>query len=184
MNTQETKSNFRWVICAMLFAATTINYLDRQVLSLTFEEFIRPEFHWTDAHYGTITAFFSLCYAFFMLFAGRIIDWLGTRKGYMWAIVVWSAGACAHALCGRLTGVLTGFGSATAMLQATGDAAVLVSTVSMWAFLAARCVLAFGEAGNFPAAIKVTAEYFPKKDRAFATSVFNSGASIGALIAP
>ncbi|MBR5665401.1 MAG: MFS transporter, partial [Bacteroidales bacterium] len=150
MNTQETKSNFRWVICAMLFAATTINYLDRQVLSLTFEEFIRPEFHWTDAHYGTITAFFSLCYAFFMLFAGRIIDWLGTRKGYMWAIVVWSAGACAHALCGRLTGVLTGFGSAIAMLQATGDAAVLVSTVSMWAFLAARCVLAFGEAGNFP----------------------------------
>ena len=184
MDKQMRMTGFRWVICTMLFFATTVNYLDRQVLSLTFEEFIRPEFHWTDAHYGTITAFFSLCYAFFMLFAGRLIDWLGTRRGYTWAIIVWSAGACLHALCGLMTGAVTGIGSATAMLQATGDAAVLVSTVSMWAFLAARCLLAFGEAGNFPAAIKVTAEYFPKKDRAFATSVFNSGASIGALIAP
>ena len=184
MTNQQKMTNFRWLMCAMLFAATTINYLDRQVLSLTFEEFIKPEFHWTDAHYGTITAVFSLCYAIFMLFAGRLIDWLGTKKGYMWAIVIWSVGACMHAGCGLLTGHFTGLGSAAELLQATGDTAVMVSTVSMWAFLAARCVLAFGEAGNFPAAIKVTAEYFPKKDRAFATSVFNSGASIGALIAP
>ena len=184
MNNQQKMTNFRWVMCAMLFAATTINYLDRQVLSLTFEEFIKPEFHWTDAHYGTITAVFSLCYAIFMLFAGRLIDWLGTKKGYMWAIIIWSIGACMHACCGLVTEHLTGLGSAAELLHATGDAAVMISTVSMWAFLAARCVLAFGEAGNFPAAIKVTAEYFPKRDRAFATSVFNSGASIGALIAP
>lgn len=184
MTNQQKMTNFRWVMCAMLFAATTINYLDRQVLSLTFEEFIKPEFHWTDAHYGTITAVFSLCYAIFMLFAGRLIDWLGTKKGYMWAIIIWSVGACMHACCGMVTEHFTGLGSAAELLQATGDAAVMISTISMWAFLAARCVLAFGEAGNFPAAIKVTAEYFPKKDRAFATSVFNSGASIGALIAP
>lgn len=184
MNNQQKMTNFRWVMCAMLFAATTINYLDRQVLSLTFEEFIKPEFHWTDAHYGTITAVFSLCYAIFMLFAGRLIDWLGTKKGYMWAIVIWSVGACIHACCGLVTEHFTGLAAASELLQATGDIAVMVSTVSMWAFLVARCVLAFGEAGNFPAAIKVTAEYFPKKDRAFATSVFNSGASIGALIAP
>ncbi|MBO4282307.1 MAG: MFS transporter [Bacteroidales bacterium] len=181
---QNQKTNFRWVMCALLFAATTINYLDRQVLSLTFEEFIKPEFHWTDAHYGTITAVFSLCYAIFMLFAGRLIDWLGTKKGYTWAIGVWSAGACLHAVCGLVTRYGTGLESSAALLQATGDTAVLVATVSLWAFLVARCVLAFGEAGNFPAAIKVTAEYFPKKDRAFATSVFNSGASIGALVAP
>lgn len=182
--TQNQKTNFRWVMCAMLFAATTINYLDRQVLSLTFEEFIKPEFHWTDAHYGTVTAMFSLCYALFMLFAGRLIDWLGTKKGYMWAIVIWSAGACLHAVCGLVTRYACGLASSAALLQATGDVAVLVSTVSLWAFLVARCMLAFGEAGNFPAAIKVTAEYFPKKDRAFATAVFNSGASIGALVAP
>ncbi len=178
------KTRFRWVMCAMLFAATTINYLDRQVLSLTFEEFIKPEFHWTDAHYGTITAVFSLCYAISMLFAGRLIDCLGTKKGYLGAILIWSLGACLHAGCGWITQCFSGLDSASALLKASGDTAVLVSTVSVWSFLVARCVLAFGEAGNFPAAIKVTAEYFPKRDRAFATSVFNSGASIGALIAP
>ncbi len=78
-----TMTRFRWVICTMLFVATTVNYLDRQVLSLTFPDFIKPEFHWTDAHYGTITASFSLIYAIACLFAGKFIDWMGTKKGYL-----------------------------------------------------------------------------------------------------
>lgn len=180
----EQKTNYRWVICALLFFATTINYLDRQVLSLTWDEFIKPEFHWNEDHYGTITGLFSLVYAVSMLFAGRFVDWLGSKKGFLWAIGVWSAGACIHALCGIVTEQYTGLASAAELAQATGDIAVVIATVSMYAFIIARCVLAIGEAGNFPAAIKVTAEYFPKKDRAYATSIFNAGASIGALIAP
>ena len=119
-----------------------------------------------------------------MLFAGRFIDWMGTKKGYLWAIGVWSAGACMHALCGIVTEQYVGLHSAAELMAATGDVVVVLATVSMYCFLAARCILALGEAGNFPAAIKVTAEYFPKKDRAYATSIFNAGASIGALIAP
>lgn len=177
-------TNYRWVICAMLFFATTVNYLDRQVLSLTWDEFIKPEFHWDESHYGTITSVFSIVYAICMLFAGRFIDWMGTKKGYIWAIVVWSLGACLHAFCGLFTEHYVGLHSAQELMKATGDTAVVIATISMYAFLFARCVLALGEAGNFPAAIKVTAEYFPKKDRAYATSIFNAGASIGALIAP
>ena len=168
----------------MLFFATTVNYLDRQVLSLTWDEFIKPEFHWDESHYGTITSVFSIVYAICMLFAGRFIDWMGTKKGYLWSIGVWSAGACLHAVCGIITESYVGLHSAAELMSATGDVAVIIATISMYCFLAARCVLALGEAGNFPAAIKVTAEYFPKKDRAYATSIFNAGASIGALIAP
>lgn len=183
-------TNFRWTICALLFLATTVNYMDRQVLSLTWKEFIAPEFHWTDANYGLITAVFSIVYAVANLIAGRFIDWMGTKKGYLWAIGVWSAGACLHALCGIGTesyfkwfeGV--DMQSAHALVEATGDIAVAIATVSVWFFLAARTILALGEAGNFPAAIKVTAEYFPKRDRAYATSIFNAGSAVGALIAP
>ena len=165
-------SSFRWVVCAMLFAATTVNYLDRQVLSLTWKDFIAPEFKWTDNDYGTITAAFSLIYALCNLFAGKFIDWLGTKKGYLWAIFIWSLGACLHAICG------------VGAVKIASLAAISMTTVSVWLFLACRAVLALGEAGNFPAAIKVTAEYFPKKDRAFSTSIFNSGSSVGALAAP
>ncbi|MGN0855019.1 MAG: MFS transporter [Kiritimatiellia bacterium] len=167
-------TNFRWTICALLFFATTVNYLDRQVLSLTWKDFIAPEFDWTDNDYGTITAVFSIIYALCNLFAGKFIDRLGTRKGYLWAIFVWSLGACLHALCGE----------GTKLLSAAGFVSMAGVTVSVWLFLACRAVLALGEAGNFPAAIKVTAEYFPKKDRAFSTSIFNSGSSVGALAAP
>ncbi len=167
-------SNFRWVICALLFFATTVNYLDRQVLSLTWKDFISPEFNWTDNDYGTITATFSIIYALCNLFAGKFIDKLGTKKGYLWAIFIWSLGACLHAACGV----------GTSALKAAGFVAMMGITASVWLFLACRAVLALGEAGNFPAAIKVTAEYFPKKDRAFATSIFNSGSSVGALAAP
>jgi ACS family hexuronate transporter-like MFS transporter len=177
-------SKFRWTICGLLFFATTINYLDRQVLSLTWDEFIKPEFHWDESHYGTITSFFSIFYAICMLFAGRFIEWMGTKKGFLWAIGVWSVGACLHAVCGLVTEATVGLHSATELAAATGDLAVMIATVSMWCFLVARGILALGEAGNFPAAIKTTAEYFPKKDRAYATSIFNAGASIGALFAP
>lgn len=185
MNTGKTKmTNYRWTICLMLFFATTINYLDRQVLSLTWDEFIKPEFHWDENHYGTITSMFSFIYAVCMLFAGRFIDWMGSKKGFLWAIGVWSVGACLHAVCGLITEAHVGLHSAAELAAATGDVAVVIATFSMYCFLLARCILALGEAGNFPAAIKVTAEYFPKKDRAYATSIFNAGASIGALIAP
>ena len=165
-------SNFRWVICALLFLATTVNYMDRQVLSLTWKDFIAPDFHWSDNDYGTITGWFSIFYAIANLFAGKFIDWMGTKKGYLIAIFVWSLGACLHAVCG--------WGA----MGLAGGSIVALTTISVYLFLACRLILAVGEAGNFPAAIKVTAEFFPKKDRAFATSLFNSGASVGALAAP
>lgn len=179
-------SNFRWVICALLFLATTVNYMDRQVLSLTWKDFIAPEFHWTDNDYGTITGWFSIFYAIANLFAGKFVDWMGTKKGYLIAIFVWSTGAVMHAGCGWVAMQIEGYDSIEALrlVQVGSDAAVAIATVSVWLFLSCRLILAAGEAGNFPAAIKVTAEYFPKKDRAFATSIFNSGASIGALAAP
>lgn len=177
-------TNYRWIICSMLFFATTVNYLDRQVLSLTWKDFIAPEFHWTDAHYGYITAVFSIVYAIANLFAGRFVDWLGSKKGYLWAIGIWSLGACLHALCGWTTEHTVGLGDVANMIQASGDVAATIAITSVYYFIAARIVLGAGEAGNFPAAIKVTAEYFPKKDRAFATSIFNAGSTVGALIAP
>ena len=184
--TQELMTTWRWWMVVLLFVATTVNYMDRQVLSLTWKEFIAPEFHWTDSDYGTITAVFSLFYAFAMLFAGKFVDWMGTKKGYLWAIGIWSFGACAHALCGWAAMNIEGYESIEAMkaVEAGTDAALAIAAVSVWLFLAARAVLAIGEAGNFPAAIKTTAEYFPKKDRAFATSIFNAGSSVGALAAP
>ena len=187
MSTQtKLMTNWRWWLCSLLFVATTVNYLDRQVLSLTYENFIKPEFHWTDDNYGTITAFFSIFYAIACLFAGKFVDWMGTKKGYLIAIGVWSAGACLHAACGWATAHITGIGSVAAMraVEVGSNAALAIATTSVYLFLLCRGILALGEAGNFPAAIKVTAEYFPKKDRAFATSIFNAGASVGALAAP
>lgn len=179
-------SNWRWWLCGLLFVATTVNYLDRQVLSLTWKDFIAPEFHWSNANYGSITAAFSLFYAFVSLFSGKFIDWVGTKKGYLIAIFVWSLGACMHAGCGWLTMHIHDVESIEALRlidQGSAMAAAVAST-SVWLFMVCRMVLAIGESGNFPAAIKVTAEYFPKKDRALATSIFNSGASVGALVAP
>ena len=186
MNKQTKPTSYRWVICSLLFFATTINYLDRQVLSLTWEDFIRPEFHWTNAHYGLVTGIFSLVYAIGMLFAGRIVDKLDTKKGYMWSIFIWSIGACVHALCGVATEWAVGLPDAEALRNAIGnvDLVARIANISLTLFILARCVLAIGEAGNFPAAIKATAEYFPKKDRAYATSIFNAGTTIGALLAP
>ncbi|WP_293957357.1 MULTISPECIES: MFS transporter [unclassified Sphingobacterium] len=188
MNTEK-KGNYRWVICSLLFFATTINYLDRQVLSLTWKDFISPEFHWTNTDYGNITALFSIFYAVSMLFAGRFVDWMDTKKGFLWAIGIWSIGAILHAFCGIATsGIVAGewfvgFEGAKEAISHVNNVGLVLS-VSVNLFIFARFVLAVGEAGNFPAAIKATAEYFPKKDRALSTSIFNSGATIGALAAP
>lgn len=192
MMTQKEKgkmSNYRWYICSLLFFATTINYLDRQVLSLTWKDYIAPEFHWTNVHYGNITALFSLFYAIGLLVAGRFVDWMDTKKGFLWAIGIWSVGGVLHAFCGIATsGILAGewfvgFEGAKEIIENTQNVSRLIN-VSVVFFIFARFVLAIGEAGNFPAAIKATAEFFPKKNRAFATSIFNAGATVGALAAP
>ena len=177
-------TNYRWIICGMLFLATTINYMDRQVLSLTWKDFIAPEFHWTDADYGRIAAIFSIVYAIGNLFSGRFMDWIGTKKGYLWAIGIWSLGACMHAFCGVATAEWLGLEGKEDLINAVGTSTAVIASVSAWFFIVCRIVLGLGESGNFPCAIKVTAEYFPKKDRAFPTSIFNSGSTIGALIAP
>lgn len=173
MNTSSV-GRYRWTICALLFFATTVNYLDRQVLSLLAPDLSR-EFGWSNSDYANITAVFQFVYAISMLFAGRIIDKLGTKWGYIWAIIIWSVGAIIHAYA-----VAMGE-AANNILALMGIAAVPASVVG---FMLARAVLAFGEAGNFPAAIKATAEYFPKKERSFATGIFNSGANVGAILAP
>ena len=102
-------TKYRWTITGLLFMATTINYLDRQVLSLTWKDFIAPEFHWTNNDYGNITALFSIFYAVSLLFAGRFVDIMDTKKGFLWAIGIWSVGACLHAFAGIATaGYITG----------------------------------------------------------------------------
>ena len=156
-------TNYRWYVCAMLFFATTVNYLDRQVLSLTWKDFISPEFGWTDVHYGTITGCFSFVYSIAMFFAGRTVDYLGIKKGYSWAIALWSLGACLHAFCGIATAgivldswtmTFAGAREHIEIARNAGTAMMGISTVSMWLFLIARCILAAGEAGNFPCANK------------------------------
>lgn len=171
--TQATIGKYRWTICALLFFATTVNYLDRQVLSLLAPD-LSAEFGWTNTDYANITAVFQFAYAISMLFAGRFIDKLGTKKGFIWAIVIWSLAAIMHAFAIEIGGIFQG-------VFATIN---LVIPVSILGFMISRAVLAFGEAGNFPAAIKATAEYFPKKERSFATGIFNSGANVGAILAP
>ncbi|MFP9100234.1 MFS transporter [Flavobacterium sp. RHBU_24] len=173
--TLTTKSigRYRWTICSLLFVATTINYLDRQVLSLLAPK-LSEEFHWSETDYANITAVFQFIYALSMLFAGRIIDRLGTKWGYAIAIVIWSLGAILHA-----ESVAVGE-AASGILAAVG----IIAVPSVVGFMISRAVLGFGEAGNFPAAIKATAEYFPKKERALATGIFNSGANVGAILAP
>ncbi|MBV6879675.1 MFS transporter [Epilithonimonas ginsengisoli] len=188
-STASKPTTFRWTIVGLLFLATTVNYLDRQVLSLTWKDFIQPEFHWDNNDYGNITALFSIFYAASMIFAGKFVDFMDTKKGFLWAIGVWSIGAVLHAFCGIATsGIVTGewfvsFEGAKENIATVKDVSRVIN-VSVTLFIFARLILAIGEAGNFPAAIKTTAEYFPKKDRALATSIFNAGATVGALAAP
>ena len=169
----EKTGNYRWTICGLLFFATTVNYLDRQVLSLLAPS-LSEEFGWSNSDYANITAVFQFIYAISMLFAGRIIDKLGTKKGYILAIIVWSLGAIMHAYS-----LPIGTAFSTVMVW-IGVGAVPVSIAG---FMLSRAVLGFGESGNFPAAIKATAEYFPKKERSLATGIFNSGSNVGAILA-
>ena len=147
-------TNYRWTICSLVFFATTINYLDRQVISL-LKPILEKEFNWSESDYSNIVAAFQLAYAFGMLGVGSIIDKIGSKLGYAISLILWSIASIMHAFASSTFG----FGVARAALGAT-------------------------EAGNFPAAIKVVAEWFPKKERAFATGIFNSGTNIGAVIAP
>lgn len=148
------KTNVRWTVVALIFFATTVNYIDRQVIGL-LKPYIQEDLGWTEADYGYIVTAFQVAYGIGMVVGGRMLDRLGSKLGYSIAIIVWSLGAMLHAAVKSVTG-----------------------------FGAARAVLGLGEAGNFPAAVKVIAEWFPKRDRAFATGVFNSGTTIGAIIAP
>lgn len=145
---------YRWTICGLIFFATTINYLDRAVISL-LKSTLTEELHWDDGDYANIEIAFKVAYAVGLLLAGRMVDKLGTKIGYALATGFWSVAAIAHALA-----------------------------TSVFGFAMARAALGLSEAGNFPAAIKTVAEWFPKKERAFATGLFNSGANIGAIIAP
>jgi ACS family hexuronate transporter-like MFS transporter len=171
---QQAIGKYRWTICALLFFATTVNYLDRQVLSL-LKPLLEEKFHWSNSDYANIAAIFQFVYAISMLFAGSIVDKLGTKRGYAVAIIIWSLGAMLHAAAipvGNGIAVFAGW------LGITGV------PVAIAGFMFSRAVLGFGESGNFPAAIKATAEYFPKKERSFATGIFNSGANVGAILAP
>ena len=171
---QTVMGRYRWTICALLFFATTINYLDRQVLSLLAPT-LSAEFNWSNTDYANIAATFQFVYAISMLFAGRVIDRMGTKRAYVLAIVVWSIGAVGHAYA-------IGIGEAVNTVFTSIGLAVV--PVSIAGFMVGRAVLAIGEAGNFPAAIKATAEYFPKRERSLATGIFNSGANVGAILAP
>ncbi|HEY8026096.1 MAG TPA: MFS transporter [Burkholderiaceae bacterium] len=172
--TQQAIGRYRWTICALLFFSTTANYLDRTVLSL-LEPRLAAEFGWTNSDYANITSIFLFVYAISMLFAGRIIDRIGTKKGYIFAISIWSVGAIMHAFAIPL-------GEAIAFIfKNLGLTAV---SVSIAGFMLSYAVLAFGESGNFPAALKTTAEYFPKKERSLVAGIFNSGTNIGAILGP
>jgi len=165
---------YRWTICALLFFATTVNYLDRQVLSLLAPQ-LSKEFNWSNTDYANITAAFQFVYALSMVFAGPIVDRIGTKRAYLWAIAIWSGGAVMHAYSVPM---------GQAVGAALGALGMVAAPASIIGFMLSRAVLAVGEAGNFPAAIKATAEYFPKRERSFATGIFNSGANIGAILAP
>jgi ACS family hexuronate transporter-like MFS transporter len=154
MTTQTRIGTYRWTICALVFFATTVNYLDRAVISLLKSD-LSAQFNWTDGDYANIEIAFKFMYAVGMLGAGRLIDKLGTKIGYFVATLLWSIAAVGHALVNSTTG-----------------------------FIIARSALGVTESGNFPAAIKAVAEWFPKKERALATGIFNSGANIGAIVAP
>ena len=150
----EKMGNYRWRIVALLFFATTINYIDRQVLGILAPE-LQEKFGWSESDYGMIIAAFQAAYAIGLLTTGRLLDRIGTRVGYSIAITLWSVAGMFHA-----------------------------AARSVFSFAVARFALGLGESANFPAAVKTVAEWFPKKERALATGLFNSGSSIGAILAP
>jgi ACS family hexuronate transporter-like MFS transporter len=171
---------YRWLICAVLFFAATINYIDRQVIGILKPTLV-SEFGWTDERvYAAIVFSFQLAYAIGLAVAGRIVDRIGTRLGFTVAVIVWSVAAVAHAAANWFPALKI----PTLILDpATGLSIVMLSGAAA-GFALARFALGIGEAGNFPAAIKTVAEWFPKKERALATGIFNSGTNVGALLTP
>ena len=164
---------YRWYVCGLLFFASVINYIDRQVIGI-LKPTLQQQFGWSELDYGDIVFSFQLAYAIGFLFAGRLMDSLGTRVGFAIAIVVWSVAAMAHAW------VLYFGGAVAALLSVFG----LTYSASVAGFMGARFALGLGEAGNFPGAVKTVAEWFPRKERALATGIFNAGTNIGALLTP
>ena len=164
---------YRWYVCALLFFASVINYIDRQVIGI-LKPTLQQQFGWSELDYGDIVFSFQLAYAIGFLFAGRLMDRLGTRVGFSIAILIWSLAAMAHA-------AVMWIGPATAAILGMAG---LAYTTSVAGFMAARFALGLGEAGNFPGAVKTVAEWFPRKERAFATGIFNAGTNIGALLTP
>jgi ACS family hexuronate transporter-like MFS transporter len=164
---------YRWWICALLFLASSINYIDRQVVGI-LKPTLQQEFAWSEVDYGNIVMAFQLAYALGLAAVGRLIDRIGTRAGFTLAVALWSLAAMAHA------GAVW-YGEALAsLLRVTG----LSVSASVAGFMAARFALGLGEAANFPAGIKAVAEWFPRRERAFAAGLFNAGTNVGALTAP
>lgn len=169
--------NFRWVICTLLFFAATVNYIDRQVLGI-LKPTLQSEFGWSETDYGWIVFSFQTAYALGLLGVGRLMDRFGTKKGFAASITLWSLAAMAHAWA-----IPIGVAAAT-VLAALGVVSQSTAFASVLGFIVVRFLLGLGEAGNFPASIKTVAEWFPKKERALATGIFNSGTNIGALATP
>jgi ACS family hexuronate transporter-like MFS transporter len=170
----------RWLICGLLFSATTINYIDRQVIGILKPTLV-GEFGWRDERiYAAIIFTFNLAYAVGLVLAGRIMDRLGTRIGLAIAVVLWSVAAIGHAMADWLPGLSL----PTINLDSTTGLSVVLLTGPAAGFALARFFLGLGEAGNFPASIKTIAEWFPRKERALATGIFNSGTNVGAVVTP
>lgn len=185
--------HFRWVICALLFFAATVNYIDRQVIGI-LKPTLAAEFGWTEIDYGWIVFSFQTAYAIGLLVVGGLMDRLGTKNGFSFSIVVWSVAAMAHAwalgigmlLLPVFTPIINAVvGGVNAVITRLGFAEwSIVLTASVVGFMIARFALGLGEAGNFPASIKTVAEWFPRKERALATGIFNAGTNVGALATP
>ena len=169
--------NYRWMICTLLFFAATVNYIDRQVLGI-LKPTLQAGFGWSEIAYGWIVFSFQTAYAIGLLFVGRLMDRIGTKKGFALSITVWSLAAVAHAWALPI-GV-----AGAAALGWFGYISESTAFVSIVGFIIVRFILGLGEAGNFPASIKTVAEWFPKKERALSTGIFNSGTNVGALATP
>lgn len=177
--TPKPKGKVRWIICALLFFAATVNYIDRQVIGI-LKPSLAEEFKWSESDYAWIVFSFQTAYAIGLLFIGSLMDKIGTKKGFSLSVFVWSIGALLHAWAVPIGAAVIGIVSAVFGWQA-GSWTLGASVVG---FIIARFILGIGEAGNFPASIKTVAEWFPKKERALATGIFNSGTNIGALATP
>ena len=172
----------RWVICALLFFAATVNYVDRQVIGI-LKPTLQSEFGWTEVDYGWIVFSFQTAYAIGLFFVGRLMDRVGTKIGFALSIVVWSVAAVGHAFAVAIGGAAFVV-VAWAMSTLGYDPVATVASASVLGFILVRFLLGLGEAGNFPASIKTVTEWFPKKERSLATGIFNAGTNVGALATP